>query len=106
MTSDFAYVPLYRMEPVAAVGNMCCANVFTGSDEVTDSLGNQGTQRQLKRQCLEVDVVVTSCARMQIDLVMTYTYRVVVALCLNLTLLFTSHYSPVFLAAILFNNRS
>ena len=91
MTSDLTDVPLYWMEAIAAVGDMCCANVFAGSDEVADSLGNQGAQWQLKWQCLEVNVVVTPRARMQIDLVMTNPYRVVVALCLDLAFLFAHH---------------
>ena len=44
MTSDLTDIPLYWMEAIAAVGDMCCANVFAGSDEVADSLGNQGAQ--------------------------------------------------------------
>ena len=91
MAGDLTDVPLYWVEAIAAVSDMCCADVFRASNEVVDSLGNQSAQRQLKRQCREVNVVVPARARMQIDLVITNSYRVVVVFCLDLAFLFARH---------------
>ena len=74
MASDLTDVPLYWVESIAAVSDVCCADVFRARNEVVDSLGDQSAQRQLKRQCREVNVVVPARARMQIDLVMTNPY--------------------------------
>ncbi len=55
------------MQAVAAVGDVGRAQVLACRQQVFDSPGDQGAERDLKRQRADVDVVVAAGARVQVD---------------------------------------
>jgi len=65
----FPDVPLDRVQPVTAVGDVGDAEVLGGRQQVLDALGNQRAQRDLEGQRADVDVVVSPRGGMQVDAV-------------------------------------
>ena len=63
----FADVPFDRMQPITAVADMCGANVFACGKKIFDAFGNERTERNLKRERADVDVVGAARGGMQID---------------------------------------
>ena len=59
-THHLADVPLDRMKPVAAVGDVGGTNVLCCRQEVTDPDGQQSAQRDLERDAAHVDVTVAA----------------------------------------------
>ena len=71
-----ADVPLDRVQPVAAVGDVRDAEVLARRQQVLDAPRDQGAERDLERQRADVDVVVAAAAGVQVDAVAADADRV------------------------------
>src|SRR5439155_5445487 len=76
---DLADVPLDRVQPVAAVGDVRGADVLAGGQQVVHPLRDQRAQRDLERARAHVDVVVAAGRGVQVDAVHADADRVGVA---------------------------
>src|SRR5690625_7876283 len=65
-SSRFADIPFHRMETVAAVGNVGRADVFAGRNQVFHTLRDERTERNLKSEGRDVDIIVARRARMEV----------------------------------------
>ncbi len=68
----FADVPFDGMESVAAVGDVGGADVFAGGEEVFHPHGDEGAERDLKGEGMNIDVVVAFAGGVEIDAVVAY----------------------------------
>ena len=59
--------PFDGMQAVAAIGDVGCSQVLAGRQQVLHATRDQGSQRDLKRQRADVDVIVAAGARVQVD---------------------------------------
>ena len=69
-------VPLDRVQPVAAVGDVRGADVLRGRQQVAHPDGQQRAQRDLERAGRDVQVVVPARAGVQVDPVHAHAHRV------------------------------
>src|SRR5690606_12801374 len=82
--------PFYRMQAIAAIGNMRSPNIFVGRQDILHPSGDQRAQRNLKRQRTKVDVIVAFTTWMQVDMVVTDA-DTVVKVCRNVRGLSSNH---------------
>src|SRR5438067_3090784 len=67
----FADVPFDRMQSVTTISDVGRADVLARGEEIRDALRQERTQRDLKRQRGDIDVVIAAGAGMQINPVIT-----------------------------------
>ncbi len=90
----FADSPLDGMKAKTSVRDMRCAQILARRQQVLDSARDQGTQRDLKRQRADVDVVVAARAGVQVDAITSNSNTIVERLRENILRLSESGDAP------------
>jgi len=64
-------IPFHRVQPVTAVGDVGDSQILATGQEVLNPLRNESPERNLKGQGSDIDVVVSTRTRMQVDAIAT-----------------------------------
>lgn len=68
-TRRLADIPFHRVQAVAAVRNVGRPDIFAGRQQIPALFRNQAPQRDLERNALDVDVIPSRRAWMEIDMI-------------------------------------